>query len=86
MDVNLSELEIGDMVYADATIVNDGGIPELAEDAVLAEPGTRGVIVNTGYVEEQPEQLIYLVRFEDANGDLGPPTGCLPEELRAGTA
>ena len=44
-------------------------------------PGRRGVVVNFGHVEADLEQEIYLVRFEDAGGTLGPPVGCLPEEL-----
>ena len=72
---------IGDLVYATGEIVNDGGIPGVAPDALLAGAGTRGVVVNWGHVEAQPEQEIYLVRFEDEAGNLGPPVGCLPEEL-----
>jgi nitrogen fixation protein NifZ len=37
--------------------------------------------VQSGYAEEDESQMIYLVRFEDASGELGPPIGCLPEEL-----
>ena len=73
--------DIGDLVYATGGIVNDGGIPGVAPDALLAGAGTRGVVVNWGHVEAQPEQEIYLVRFEDEAGNLGPPVGCLPEEL-----
>ena len=39
------------MVYAASHIYNDGGIPEIPNDALLAKPGTRGVIVETGYLE-----------------------------------
>lgn len=76
--------DIGDIVFSRELLVNDGGVPGLAEDAVLAMPGRRGVVVNHGHVEAAPEQTIYLVRFEGeagALGDLGPPVGCLPEEL-----
>jgi nitrogen fixation protein NifZ len=76
--------EIGDIVFSRELLVNDGGIPDLAADAVLAVPGRRGVVVNHGHVEADLEQAIYLVRFEGAAGaldDLGPPVGCLPEEL-----
>jgi len=76
--------EIGQIVYCRELLVNDGGIPGVAADAVLATPGRRGVVVNQGYVEADPEQAIYLVRFEGesgALGELGPPIGCLPEEL-----
>ena len=73
----------GDMVYAATEIRNDGGIPEIPNDAILARPGTRGVIVNIGHLEEAPERELVLVRFEDADLNLGPPTGCWPEELAA---
>jgi nitrogen fixation protein NifZ len=76
--------EIGDIVFSRELLVNDGGIPDLAEDAVLAIPGRRGVVVNHGHVEAELDQAIYLVRFEGDSGalsDLGPPVGCLPEEL-----
>jgi nitrogen fixation protein NifZ len=39
------------------------------------------VILNTGHIEEQPQLELYLVRFEDARKELGPPVGCWPEEL-----
>ncbi len=73
--------DIGDLVWSATGITNDGGIPGVAPDALLAGPGTRGVVVNRGHVEAEPEQEIYLVRFEDDAGNLGPPVGCLPEEL-----
>jgi nitrogen fixation protein NifZ len=82
MNMTLREpYEIGDVIYAIDTIVNDGGIPDIAPDAILATPGRRGVVVNFGHVEAEPETEIYLVRFENADGDLGPPVGCLPDEL-----
>jgi nitrogen fixation protein NifZ len=73
--------EIGDVIYAVDTIINDGGIPDIAPDALLATPGRRGVVVNFGHVEAEPETEIYLVRFENSEGDLGPPVGCLADEL-----
>jgi nitrogen fixation protein NifZ len=76
--------DIGEIVFSRELLVNDGGIPDLAADAVLATPGRRGVVVNHGHVEATPDQAIYLVRFEGEFGalsDLGPPVGCLPEEL-----
>jgi nitrogen fixation protein NifZ len=72
---------IGDIVFSRDLLANDGGIPGVAPDATLATPGTRGVVVNHGHVEADLDQDIYLVRFEAANGVLGPPVGCLPEEL-----
>lgn len=76
--------EIGEIVFCRELLINDGGIPDLAAAAVLATPGRRGVVVNAGHAEFEPEQTIYLVRFEGedgALGELGPPVGCLPEEL-----
>lgn len=76
--------EIGEVVFSRELLVNDGGIPDVAADAVLATPGRRGVVVNAGRAESDPQQTIYLVRFEGeggALGVLGPPVGCLPEEL-----
>ena len=78
------QYEIGEIVFSTELLVNDGGIPDIAPDAVLATPGRRGVVVNSGHLEADPGQVLYLVRFEGeagALGDLGPPVGCLPEEL-----
>ncbi len=78
-------LQPGDMVFATVRIENDGGIPDIPADAVLAEPGTRGVLVNIGHLEDDPAVEILLVRFEDQDGYVGPPVGCQPEELRLPT-
>lgn len=80
--MDLTELNPGDVVYAATAIHNDGGIPDLEPGALLADAGTRGVLVNIGHLEEDPEQAIYLVRFEGTGMTLGPPTGCWAEELR----
>lgn len=77
----LHELEPGDIVFAAKEILNDGSVPHLAPGASLATAGTRGVILNTGHLEEQPERELYLIRFEDENKELGPPVGCWPDEL-----
>ena len=82
--MHLRELQPGDLIYAAATIINDGSVPGVGEDAILAQPGTRGVLINSGYLEEQPERSLYLVRFETHTGTLGPPTGCWEEELKTG--
>jgi nitrogen fixation protein NifZ len=81
--MTLDELTPGDRVYAAADIINDGSLPGLPADALVAATGTRGVIVNIGHLEEDPERALYLVRFEDLDLVLGPPTGCWPEELSA---
>jgi nitrogen fixation protein NifZ len=79
--MNLRQLQPGDVVYAASHILNDGSIPTLADTAVIAAPGTRGVIINIGHLEESPERELFLVRFEDTALNLGPLTGCWPEEL-----
>jgi len=79
----LRQLQPGDCIYARGEILSDGSIPDMATNAVLAAPGTRGVIVNIGHLEEDPGRELYLVRFEDELLDLGPPVGCWPEELAA---
>jgi len=76
----LEELQPGDIVYAAADIYNDGTMPELDEEMLLATSGCRGVLINSGHLEEQPEQALYLVRFEIESG-LGPAIACWPEEL-----
>lgn len=81
--MDLSQLNPGDCVYAATAIHNDGGIPDLEKNALVADAGTRGVIVNIGHLGEDPGRTVYLVRFEGVGLRLGPPTGCWPEELRA---
>ena len=77
----LYELQPGDIVYAAQTIYSDGEIPGYPADSVLAPAGTRGVIINIGHLEEDPDRELMLVRFEDAQQQLGPPIGCWMEEL-----
>ncbi|MCE1170520.1 nitrogen fixation protein NifZ [Azovibrio restrictus] len=72
---------IGDVVYARESLYNDGGVPDVAEDALLVQEGCRGVVVNIGFLEADEDQEIFLVRFEGEGGILGGPVGCLPEEL-----
>jgi len=79
--MTLENLEPGDMVFAATEIRNDGSVPDLPVEALLAKPGNRGVLLNTGHLEDQPNAVLYLVRFEDDNRELGPPIGCWPEEL-----
>lgn len=77
------QYEIGDMVFAAENIFNDGGMPGVDdEDGLLVPAGARGVVVHFGHTELNPEQEIYLVRFESGPDDLlGNPVGVLPEEL-----
>jgi nitrogen fixation protein NifZ len=80
--MNIDDLELGDVVYAAHAIINDGSMPGSEEGDILAEEGARGVIVMKGYVEETPEQSVFLVRFEDKELNLGNPVGCWPEDLK----
>jgi nitrogen fixation protein NifZ len=73
--------EVGDLVYSSVDIHNDGGVPDVEEQGLLAAAGTRGVVVRTGSAQARPELRIYLVRFEGPDQVLGPPVGCLDEEL-----
>jgi nitrogen fixation protein NifZ len=75
--------EVGDMIFAAEDILNDGGMPGIAEEEGLIAPaGMRGVIVHFGVAELDETQEIYLVQFENGpDGSLGNPVGCLPEEL-----
>ena len=77
--MNIENLQQGDAVYAAATIANDGSVPDAAENEVFARPGTLGMLINTGHLEEDPEQILYLVSFELENGEPGPPITCLAE-------
>ena len=77
----LQERQPGDIVYAATTIFSDGEIPGYPEHSVLAVPGTRGVIINVGYLEENPDKELMLVRFENSQKELGPAVGCWVEEL-----
>jgi nitrogen fixation protein NifZ len=71
----------GDIVFAAAEIRNDGSIPDLPEDALIAAEGARGVVINEGHLEEFEDKMLYLVRFENENDVLGPPVGVWPEEV-----
>lgn len=79
--MSIEQLQPGDIIFAATDIVNDGSLPEMAEGALIAATGCRGVLINTGHLEEDEAQTIYLVRFEDAAKELLPPVGCWPAEL-----
>ena len=81
--MDLEKLQPGDIIYAAQDILNDGSIPFVGENELVAMKGTRGVLVNTGYLEENEDQAVYLVRFEDDNKNLNDPIGCWPEDLMA---
>lgn len=72
---------VGDLVFASTDIHNDGGVPDVEEKGLLAAAGTRGVVVKAGSAQARPEIRVYLVRFEGPDQVLGPPVGCLDEEL-----
>lgn len=71
----------GEIVFNTEDIYNDGGVPDVADGALLVASGTRGVIVKVGHVEAMQDVAIYLVRFQGEDEVLGPPIGCLGEEL-----
>lgn len=80
--MKVTDLEIGDAVYAAHSIIDDGSMPNGDEGNVLAAAGARGVITLIGHVEEEPERVVFLVRFEDENLNLSEPIGCWEEDLR----
>lgn len=79
--MRLNEGQMGDLVYAAQAIHNDGSLPDHDAEALLVAAGGRGVIVNIGHLEQDPKQVLYLVRFEREDGVLGPPVGCWPQDL-----
>jgi nitrogen fixation protein NifZ len=79
--MKVEDLEMGDMVYAAHTIVDDGSLPNGSEGKILAQAGARGVITRIGHLEEQPDLAVFLVRFEDENLNLTAPIGCWLEDL-----
>lgn len=79
--MSIAHLQNGDVIYATVAIVNDGSVPDATEGEVFAQPGTRGMLMNRGHLEENPEQELYLVAFENSEGELGQPIACWPEEL-----
>ncbi|WP_320818645.1 nitrogen fixation protein NifZ [Thalassolituus sp.] len=77
----MTKLEKGDAVYATTTIRNDGSVPGFELDAILAEPGSMGMLVNTGHLEENPAQEMLLVCFNLSDGSVGPLVTCFPDEI-----
>lgn len=73
--------QTGDMVFARHDLHSDGQVPDTQEGELLVAEGARGMVIRVGTLESQPETAIYLVRFEDAAGDLGAPLGCLTDEI-----
>lgn len=79
--MNITDLDIGDVVYAAKDITDDGSMPDSTEGELLASAGARGVIVMKGHIEEAPHRNVFLVRFEDETLTLGRPIGCWEEDL-----
>jgi len=79
--MTIEQLQPGDIIYAATDILNDGSVPEMPEGELIAASGCRGVLINTGHLQEDEEQSIYLVRFEGRGKELSPPIGCWPQEL-----
>lgn len=74
-------LQKGDAVIAAVRIINDGSVPGAEENQVFAEAGAMGMLVNIGYLEEDPDQELFLVCFATASGELGAPVTCLAHEI-----
>ncbi len=74
-------LQPGDMIEAAKDILNDGSFP--SEKELLVSKGTKGVIVNIGYLEENDEKLVFLIRFEGEDDYLGQPIGCWEEDIQS---
>lgn len=81
--MSLANLHNGDVVYARVEIRNDGSVPDAEEDFLFASPGSKGMLLNIGHFEENPNKELFLITFEDASGELGPPVACLAEEISA---
>lgn len=76
-----ARVEEGDIVYAAIDFYNDGSLPDVADDVLLARTGTRGVVIRKGHLEDQPDRTVLLVRFENEHKELGPPVGCWADEI-----
>lgn len=50
----------GDVVFSIGEIRNDGTLPDLDEDALVAADGARGVVINEGHLEDLPDKTLYL--------------------------
>ena len=79
--MQLEDLDLGDVVYAANNIFDDGSMPD-CESGDVVRQGARGVIVMKGYLEQEPQRSVFLVRFEDAELNLGRPIGCWSDDLR----
>jgi nitrogen fixation protein NifZ len=73
--------QTGDMVFSTTEIYSDGTVPGTTEGELIAHKNHKGVLVNIGYLEDNPEVELFLVRFEHELG-LGPAVVCGIEEIR----
>ena len=73
--------DVGELVFSRTDIYNDGGAPDAEEGALLAAAGTRGVVVRAARARNRAKTRVYFVRFEGPDQMLGPPVGCLDEEI-----
>jgi nitrogen fixation protein NifZ len=80
--MSLELYQPGDTIFAKDHILNDGTVPDMAIDTVIAEPGTRGIVVNIGHFNDLPHMELLLVRFEKQDKSLGPAIGCWPYQLK----
>jgi nitrogen fixation protein NifZ len=69
-----AQYQWGQQVVALVDLVNDGTHPDHAPDAILAEVGSEGEIVQVGHHAES-NQPVYMVEFN------GLVIGCLEEEI-----
>lgn len=79
--MSLRHVHNGDAIYAAVRIVNDGSVPHADDNEVFAEVGAMGMLINTGHLEENPNEELFLVSFQLPSGELGPPVTCLEHEL-----
>lgn len=81
--MNIESIQPGDILFASNNIINDGSLPGFSENELIAEAGQRGVLINTGYLEDNPDKVLLLIRFESSeeSGKFGPAVACWPEEV-----
>ena len=77
LDIREPKFQWGQPVRTAVDLFNDGGYPEVAEEALLVASGTQGEIVQTG-MHEESNTPVYMVEFPD-----GKVVGCLEPELEA---
>ncbi len=64
------------MIFAAIHVYNDGSVLGVDADARIAAAGTRGVLINTGHLEEESYKILMLVCFVDDNLELGLHVAC----------